>query len=1232
MRWSFKHRKGVFFTFDALVAISLLLIAFSYLAAIPTAKTFQKSEYQQMHYLADDAIQAFSNTKFSSINETIRDEIMALPRLSGEDIMNKSVIEAIGLIWSVYNETEYERNYSANITRDFFGPLLAGMNYSLKIGDYKSTTPVQIYSSTGTLPSQETRKQQTSTFRIISGYKEKSPHTGFVARAYVTGAAKKTQSYIYFGGFEGNGNITKLLELPSIINTIQGAYLEMDTESNFTIFVNGIYSGKYNVSSSVPLRAKNWTMPSIYLSEFMPGQNNITVAFDDINKAYVGGGFIRVNYNTAQMDTAELKINPDGNVTEKYIFPGINGLINVYSSFYVPGILKSLGIQLHYLSEYNVFLNIGNVSVYSNGSNVSKYIYLNNTYLNSLLNYSLFNQTMPIRLGTNAVSGMNDGSDAILITDVSGSMGWWMANDNTNGVNRNCSDPLFSAPDTSRISVAKCADEEFINNILGTPGQKIGLVNYSTMTRGVVNLTDNSTLLIAKINSYIDDSSTCMSCGIINATNILAATINITTKIANKSAWLYNDSFLLSAPPIDADGRNWTHINYSLESSWKSGNAVFGNGKHNIQKTTEILGGITALYPDLWDMAADKSTPEIDFTTGMNYTFNTFGLGAGNDGWDWGADYGNDSALARNTYNVINGRLVYSTTLAGTNQCNAFDCSGGYGIQINITNEQYAFISSGGVANISFQYWWAPTQTTFESTDEVWIKGSWTEPGPVAHYFGTEQSGANGDSTPEIARGNNPDNTITGTYNQDITSWIAGPGAYYLDFGGKLMANANNERGNFSFDNILLEINNYSNTNNSVYFRKNFTISDINAFGKGLIHTLSGDSAEVYLNGALIFNNTGSEGVSWYATIINRKNFKQDDNIIAVKLYTLAKHPSRFDLMLFAINESRNKAMLVMSDGVITADITPYTTALTSAQIIANGSFSTSETHAINRSCYAYENYGIISHAVAFSSAADNATLKAIADCGHGNFYSSSNADELMQIYKDIANNIISYSTQTAEISGDAPAAKLYTDSFIEYNYTPYINNTYGNISLTFESETFGNSTGNYSVESPKNGSYNITSKMAVIDVKATSYSSNYWTSTLETNSTSGQWKAAFNLSKFGNAYLSLGDPFIVYVPASDVKAGEMNYVRINTASNATSPRGGSPDNKIIYTIKIDGSVGYGNTFATLENATEDAIKRLNDRLLELGITVTNVNTGSQNVGKIPWMWGPAIMTLEVWK
>ncbi len=1230
MAKSFNCKKGMFFTLDALVAISIILIAFSLVIGITPTKDFQKSEYQQMHYLADDAIQAFANTKFSSINETIRNEIMALTEVSDEDLMNKSIIEVVGLLWSVYNDTDYRRNYSANITRDFFSPLLGGINYSLKIGDYKNDNQTLIYSSAGTPPSQETRKQQTSAFRLVSGYKENSPHTGFVSRAFLTGATKKTQSYAYFGGFEGNGNITKLLELPSIIDAIGEIYLEMDTESNFTLYINNNYSGSYNVSGRVPLRAKNWTISSTYSSNLVSGPNNITVVFPEINTAYIGGGFLRVKYNTTQMDTSEMKLNSDGNVTERYLFPGIDGLINIYSSFYVPGVLKSLGIQLHYLSDYEVFLIIGNISVYANSSNVSKYIYLNNSFLSTLLNYPTFNQTMPIRFGTTTVNGLNDGSDAVLITDVSGSMGWCLMAASSG------TDCDFFTPGIQRIKldVAKESDIDFVTTILANPGQNVGLISYHSLVEDTktVNLTDNSSKLISMINTYVPGGSTCIACGIKSATDILAPTINATTYISNKSAWLYNDSFILSTPPIDSQGRNWTHINYSLEGSWKTGNAVFGNGSVGIPITTGIIGGITESHPDLWDMSADKSTPEIDFTSGMNYTFNTFGLGAGDDGWDWGAGYGNDSALARNTYGIINGRLVYSTTLSGTNQCNSNDCSGGYGIQINITNDQYALISSGGIANISFQYWWAATQANFESTDEVWIKGRWTEPGPIVHYFGTEQSSANGDSTPEIERRNDPDSSITGTFNQDITSWITGPGTYYLDFGGKLMANANNERGNFSFDNILLEINNYSNTNNSVYFRKNFTISDINTIGKGLIRILSGDSAEAYLNGALVFNNTGSQGAYGYAETISRKKFKQGDNLLAVKLYTLERHPSRFDLELIAINESRNKAMLVMTDGDANEPLVPYTSPLTSKPILAKGLFSIEKQDAINRSCFAYENYGIISYSVGFGADAKNDTLQAIAECGHGVYYYGANAEELKEIYRDIANSIISYSTQAAEISGDTPASKLYTDSFIEYNYTPYNLNKYGNISLTLESETFGNSSGNYSVETPKNGSYNITSSMAVIDIKATSYSSDYWTSTLETNSTSKQWKTAFNLSRFGPAYSSLGDPFIVNVPVSNIVPGELNYVRINTARNSTNFQGGSPDNRIIYSIKINGTVGYGNTFPTLENATEDAKRRLNDSLSELGITVTNIYFGSQNVGEIPWMWGPAIITLEVWR
>lgn len=1207
-----KHPKGFFFSFDALVALSILLISFAFvmMGKPPVHQTL--AEYRQIHLLSEDAVQIFANTPFSSIEEPERSGIIAAAGLTDAD-MNKSLLDIVGMLWGL-NKTDY----AANMTRSFFKNILGNStNYSLVVEEYGNTTI--IYNSSALSSG---RRILSSSTRVVSGYKENTNVTGFVARAFVLGATKETEAYSYFGGYEGNGNITKMLFLPAYVSSINETYIEMDTPSNFTLYINGAYAGDYTISTRQPLRARNWTVPAAYYSNFVNGTNNITLSFPDINYAYVGGGLIRVRYDTPIMDTSDLKKNSDGNITGRYYFPGIDGLINIFSAFYVPGTLKSLGVQLHYFSNYTVYMIIGNTSVYENSTNITQTIYLNNSFLGSLLDYSMFNQTMPLRFGTKNVSGQSEGSDAVLITDLSGSM---IACD----VSATIAPPDCGSPGIrhQRLYSAKESDREFVSVILANPGQKVGLVAYesSTVNALTVGLTDNATKLNSTINQYVaDEGCTCTSCGIQSATDMLAATLNLTTLVASKSQWSYNDSFLQDVPPLDSNGRNWTHINYSLKAYWGTGNAPFGNGSHQIPVATNISGNWgTNKYPDLWDMASDRSTIEVDFTSGMNATANTFGWNAGNDGWDSGAQYNYDNTKTM-YYNASGGRLLLSTQTGSpsNNNCNNKDCSGGYGIQTNITPEQYAMISSGGVAYVSFDYFWVPeVPGAFESSDEVMIKARWTRPGPVSYYLGSNLSSV--DSTPEIDFRDNPGNSIAGTFNQNITGWITGAGTYYLDFGGKIMASDSNEGGNFSFDNVLLEV---SNRTDAVYFRKNFTIDDVDSVGKGLLKVMSDDSAEVYLNSVLVLNNTATaNNANYWNTIvpINRKYFVEGDNILAVKLYNRGG-PSRFDLALIALNDSRNKAMLVMSDG--------------QANTIIGGSGCGDSINgpiqAINRSCEAYNNYGIISHAVSFGSATDGqATLQAIAACGHGNYYTSNNEDELKNIYRDIANAIIAYTTQAAEISGEMTLAKLYSDSFIEFNYTPAIDLSYGNISLTFSSETFGNTSGNYSVESPKNGSYYIYPKMQVIDAKATSYSSDYWTASLEAkNTSSAYWTKVFNISAFGSAYDRFGDPFIVDIPVSLIAPGETNYARANTAKNATGFTGGSPDNRIIYSVKVRGSVDYNETFPTLEEARANASWRLGRELEALGISSMNIRTDILDVGNIPWMWGPAAITLEVWR
>ncbi len=1264
-----KPKKGLIFTMDALMAISLILIATGIVFSQGAPRLSERYLSEQANTLSEDAIKVLSNIEFGHVNETLRNDIISDTNVSTGDI-DEDIVYVIGVLWAE-NSAE-SMSYARQLTQIYVGELIPeGYNYGLYVNDR------EIYSD----PKGEYSFLSASR-RMISGIHEGMPSKGTSTRISISNIlSKDTAKFIYFGGFVGEGNITKIVTLPDAIGSVTSVYIEMDAGSNFTMSVNGNYAGVYNISSIIPMYSNNWIMNSTYYSLFNANENTIQINFTDMQNSYIGGGYIKIDYNTSQMDTTMINLQ-NGNVSERYGFPGINGFINLYSSFYVPGALNSMHVHLHLNNPYTTYLYIGKTKVYQNRTNETQYININNTVLSSMLNYGAMSEnTIPIRLGIKNMTGLSLGSDIVLITDLSGSMRWRMDNNNM-GTQRTCSDPLVSDPSTARISVANCSDKEFVDTILNNEDQRVGLIGYgaSTDNSRTVYLTDDNATLKAMIEGYDGDlGATCISCGIASSTAMLLTTINVTTIVDNGTIWHYNDSYLDAEPPDDSSGYRWYEPNYTLESEWSAGNAVFGAGAGSIPIVTALAaGGIDGniSYADLWD--DNRTTIPVRFETGYNSTGNTFGWNNGDDGWDYDPEdnsgpYDYDDDIDYNL--VVNEMLEFDTRTGAParNRCNDHNCSGAYGIQVNITQEQYDILFNNGMARVSFKYEWDDNDdgpgNWFEPSDEVWIKARWTSPSTGVHWLGTELSSEGGDTTPEIDCADNPDNDIYPPRDttQYISNWIEGPGTYYLDIGGKLYATQNKEWGYFRFDDVLLEIRNGTSV---YYFRKNFTVDDMGRVGRGFLKVVSDDMADIYLNGELIDADPGpSHYADYWNRIepIDRSYFKEGNNTIAAKLYN-SDSTTRFDLRLEIFNESRNKAMLVMSDG--------------GANYCNPGwdcPNSQARQEAIDFACYAYENYGIISHAIGFSDYADNDTLRDIADCGRGMYRSSNNADELKQIYQDIANAMISYTTQKSDISGTYTITTLYPDSYIEYNYTPTADLDYGEISLTFDSATFGETSGNPNVESPKNGSYWIPPSVGVVDAKATSYSSEFWTSVLSMKNETSGWINVYNLSAYQKKFTKLGDPYIVFMPPALIGQNQTNYVQIDTGINETYFTGGSPHGRVIYTLKIKGTASYSKISPkadgcewnveqyngknatikiptdyngtkncefssaqiiydhddSIDSATILLLQQLDvtgDNRIDIALDQTNIDIWIIKVTDIPWMWGPAILRLEIWK
>ncbi|MEM5772670.1 MAG: VWA domain-containing protein, partial [Candidatus Aenigmatarchaeota archaeon] len=243
-------------------------------------------------------------------------------------------------------------------------------------------------------------------------------------------------------------------------------------------------------------------------------QFNITGT--EISKSYVSGGFVRVDY---QISSVTL---PTEN-TIRYYFPGIDGQINLYDSFYVPGKLKSMKIHLVFRNDFNTSLKIGNkVAMEAEGKEGIQVIDLDNSYLSSLLDYDeISNKTIPLRLVFD-VPKVEGTADVVLITDVSGSMNWTFESDKP-GIDRKCYEDELYSVSTKRISLARCLDINFTKEILSVPGNRIALVAFDG-TNNCINstpLTNDFIFLSNIINNYKPLGGTCIACAINEAYKIL---------------------------------------------------------------------------------------------------------------------------------------------------------------------------------------------------------------------------------------------------------------------------------------------------------------------------------------------------------------------------------------------------------------------------------------------------------------------------------------------------------------------------------------------------------------------------------------------------------------------------------------------------------------------------------------------------------------------------------------
>jgi len=515
-------KRGFVFTADVMMGISLFIIIFFTVAFYEFESILPEKRYERLTYIAEDTMDLLAYMKARDIQDKPTVNRLIAEGVLTEKDLDKSVLDLIASFWYADN-----KSIARNISEEFLGPITKDVCINLTVDGevmYNSPCPTAA------------REVAVST-RIESGYEPGMPTFGYIARAFLTAIkGKRDSSYAYFGGFVGQGNITRNITLPPFNNILE-AYMEMGVDNNFTLFINGNYSGFYMNGSAGGgfMKADKWVVcNTTYLTHiclnFTEGENTLQFNFTG-NNSYIGGGYFRVTYNTTQFA-------PEEEVgVKRYWFPGIHGFINLYSSFYVPGILTDISAYLHYYNnisgvKFPVFLSIGNVTVFEKNVTTEQKVSISDVDISGNFTgkdkvvKAVSNKTVPIRMGIKSkeIFAAVGVADAVLITDVSGSMGGCDVSSPSGPCDCNAPPPC----DRTRINVAKDVDEIFVDTVLDTPGNRVGLVAYTSVD-GIPNrairwwhdLTEDTTSLKTQIGLYSPQDCTCISCGINVSTEIL---------------------------------------------------------------------------------------------------------------------------------------------------------------------------------------------------------------------------------------------------------------------------------------------------------------------------------------------------------------------------------------------------------------------------------------------------------------------------------------------------------------------------------------------------------------------------------------------------------------------------------------------------------------------------------------------------------------------------------------
>jgi len=421
-------KRGIFFSIDALIALSVILIGT--LIIYPTLIS-----PAQESFIQGDLIEVLSKLEVGEINNSYVQDLISQGILTD---LNKTVLEQIGELY-ITNES-----LSRSMTSAILADINSTENFGIWIGDELIASSNS--SSIGDAMNIRTDRQ------VISGLRVGESITAFSARAFLSESLQN--KYFYFGGYVGEGNLSARIQYAG---DIKFASLEAVASEDFEVYINGNYSGNFSKSPSM-------FVPSTYVlpeEDFFAGENIVEIQGENLT---IQGGFIKLRY-LRRLNT---------NLTNRRYFPGIEGIVNLYDGLEFPKNISAMEVNLHVNTTLQLFLMIGNVTVYNNTPNGEEIILINDSTLSSLLDYDdLLGKTVPMRIGIENFS--NNYSEQA--TNISGDFFARLYEDSYIEINTTVEDLPFGLITTT---------EELFDN----------------STQGTFNLPPNSQFLEGRVVSY----------------------------------------------------------------------------------------------------------------------------------------------------------------------------------------------------------------------------------------------------------------------------------------------------------------------------------------------------------------------------------------------------------------------------------------------------------------------------------------------------------------------------------------------------------------------------------------------------------------------------------------------------------------------------------------------------------------------------------------------------------